>query len=228
MSRGPFANAVERFVRESVRRSVTAMGTLAASVVLIFLFLSAVFAILFTITVNRLVGGTVVTLMWCGASYLVWRRLRRRSTDAATVMPRADSLEQRISQVQDSLQETGQMIEHMLSESTATLQAAFSSTTNVVDDLQAELRTRRAALDNLAAQARAAEQRADQARALAAIEQSSAEAVDTLLNRRLAEHLATQERAGHRWDLRIMLSTLALGVPFGIATGVAATLLLNH
>jgi len=228
MSRGQFASAVERFVRESVRRSVTAIGTLVASVVLIFLFLSAVFVVLFTVTVNRLVGGTVVALMWCGAACLVWRQVRRRSAATATVMPRADSLEQRISQVQDSLHETGQVVERILSETTATLQAAFSSTANVVDDLQEELRTRRAALDALAAQARAAEQRADQARALAAIEQSSAEAVDALLNRRLAEHLASQERAGHRWDLRIMSTTLALGVPFGIATGVAATLLLNH
>jgi hypothetical protein len=69
---------------------------------------------------------------------------------------------------------------------------------------------------------------ADRARALARIEETSAHAVEALLDQRLRELLTAQEKADRRWDMKIMWWTLALGMPFGIATGALATGLLGH
>lgn len=94
--------------------------------------------------------------------------------------------------------------------------------------LEGELRIRRLSLDALASEARAAEKDADRARALAAIEQSSAEAVDELLDRRLADRLEKFEQAGRRWDISILIWSAFLGLPIGIAAGFLGGLLVGN
>lgn len=89
-------------------------------------------------------------------------------------------------------------------------------------ELEAELKARTAALDALAAEAEAAELRANEARSRAAIGEKAAQAVDAYLERALERRIAEQERAGHRWDVKILIWSVVLSGVVGLTVGVAA------
>jgi hypothetical protein len=146
----------------------------------------------------------------------------------ARPLPRVDSLGERVAQAQASLTRTGDSVRATLQATTQSLREALASTTAIVDALEDELRVRRAALDELTAQAQAAETRAGQARDLARIEESTAQALDALLDRRLAERLEALERAGHRWDAKLTLWSQFPNLVIGLVAGYLVAVLLGH
>ena len=216
----------------SVRSTAVFVGLVAAASLFLLLVADIAGSTVFADThdgaaaVSTFAGALAV---FAGALGIVVRATRRRRAPPAGLPVRpAGSLGERVTRAQASLEQAEISIREALGSTTASLREVLGSTTGIVDALQDELRARRAALDALAAEAQDAETRADRARALARIEESSARAVDALLDQRLRELLSAQEKAARRWDMKIMGWTLALGVPFGILTGVLGTRLFGH
>jgi hypothetical protein len=171
-------------------------------------------------------GGIIALLLFVAGDIAI--AARRRIVAVRAPLPRVDSLADRVAQAQESLAKTGESVRATLEATTESLREALASTTVIVDALEAELRTRRSALDELTAQAQAAEARADQARDLARIEESTAKALDALLDRRLAERLEVLESAGHRWDAKLTLWTQLPNLMVGIAAGYLVAVLIGH
>jgi hypothetical protein len=153
---------------------------------------------------------------------------RRRLALLRAPLPPVDTLAGRVAQAQESLARTGQSVRATLNATTASLHEALASTTGIVDALEEELRVRRSALDELTAQAQSAQARAQEARDLARIEESTAHALDALLDRRLAERLEAMEIAGHRWDAKVTLWSLLASLPVGIIAGYLVAVLSGH
>lgn len=142
-----------------------------------------------------------------------------RLSPVARPLPPTGTLAERVAQAQESLARTGESVRSALDATTESLREAVASTTGIVDALEEELRVRRSALDELTAQAQSAQNRAEQARELARIEESTAHALDALLDRRLAERLEAMESAGRRWDTKVTAWSLLASLPVGVAAG---------
>lgn len=170
----------------------------------------------FDFTAWSLLAGLLASLVFVVDSSLS-KRLRKKAL--AKSLPQAGSLAERVKQAQESLSRTGAGLRATLDNTTRSLNEALGTTTRIVDALEEELRTRRAALDELTAQAQIAQERADHARELARVEESTAHALDALLDRRLAERLEALESAGHRWDTKITGWSLLASLLMGIAAG---------
>ena len=129
------------------------------------------------------IAGALGAIAAAGAA-VIWigGQEEQREEREAAELRQPDSQAARITHAQSLLREAGDRIARTLTETTATIQKAVDSTTGIVDALQDELRTNRAAIDTLIDQARAAEQAAAEADARAAIGQEGAKAVDAQLS----------------------------------------------
>jgi hypothetical protein len=141
---------------------------------------------------------------------------------------RADSLAERVARAQASLTRAGDSVRATLDATTESLREALASTTGIVDALEEELRVRRSALDELTVQAQSAQARAEEARELARVEESTAHALDALLDRRLTERLGELETAGHRWDTKLTLWSQPVNLLIGIVAGFMVAVLLGR
>jgi hypothetical protein len=142
--------------------------------------------IAFVIILTYLVGFT-------GAVSVIFRIARHRWAAANATLPPADTLNDRIAQAQ------------------AALGQALASVSGTLNTLEYELEARRTALNELAAQAKEAQAKADMARELARIDGSAAGAVDALLTKRYRELFHEQERENRRWDIAVTVFSLFAG-----------------
>lgn len=145
---------------------------------------------------------------------------RYLTTRAAVVRANpSQQLSERVAVAQATLSETAESVRRTLKNTEDSLRDAIKIARDTVDTLENELRTRRIALDSLAAEAESAELRADQARTRAQIDESTAEALDSLLDRLIQDRLADLERAGRAWDKKVTVWSLAASFPVGILAG---------
>jgi len=172
--------------------------------------------------------GTGAGLGFTVVTHRVTRQAASARAQVSTTIPRADSLTERIAFAQTALNQTAQTVREAVGEAGQAFRTAIDSTAGIVDALEDELRARRAALDELTAQVKLAETRAEQARTRAQIDESTAEAVDALLDRRMQDRLAELEAAGHAWDKKITVFSLALSLPIGVVSGYMVALFTSH
>jgi predicted nuclease with TOPRIM domain len=126
------------------------------------------------------------------------------------------TLDDRISVAQESLNSTIHEISESFKNASAELDRELTSVRTVVDDLEGELRTRKESLAKLADEVQGAEEQLNRAQALAKIEEASAEAISSMVDQQLGNHLRREGRKALKVNILIGLAGLLLGIPTGL------------
>jgi ElaB/YqjD/DUF883 family membrane-anchored ribosome-binding protein len=132
----------------------------------------------------------------------------------------AAPVEQKVIDVQASMNDTIEEVSRLLNRASALMAEQQRRIRGTVDDLTEEFEARISALNDLAEQAAQAERRADEARALAELSEPSRAAVDDLIDRRLSQHLRNERRGSLLWGFVFTIVGALLGIP--------ATLLISN
>lgn len=152
-----------------------------------------------------LLASTGVRIMTHRLKYIYREKLGLKRPEAA--------IEEKVQNVQVSMKRTIERATAQLDDVSRLLTDQQQMIREVVRELEVEFAVRISTLNELAERAEHAERRADEARAAAEISESSRVAVDSMIDRRLAEHLQNERRGSVAWGIVFTIAGALLGIP---------------